>query len=459
MKNRFVRKDIIILFFMQIFACYFCFVANNIRIGVFLSLFQLITSIFIIYLLYNKIFTFGFVLITISYILHMGNLFATQFLGNDNVYLYRLSNSTINKGILFFMLCHCLLIIGIGLGYKGGYSYGFNNWFHITKSQFTQMGVICTLIGIGPRLYIDYQQILTQINGDYLESLDQLSQYGIVNILAQFFYVGILTLIFISDTNKWRARVLLCTVSFWEVITMLSGGRIYAISLIIAMIYIYVARVEKPTKKQVVVAFILIYFLCSIFTTVSSIRVGGSISFETLSQSLINSFGKDNPIISTLVEMGGTFMSLGLSIDNFPSYNSYGYGKSYISSVLSVIPLYENYIADINDLIFIYGFRSHLTLGGSWLGEAYYNFSWFGCLVCLFVGKFIAKFENIIKIDEKNNCYFGSIFIVTFIFYIILYTRDYFYRFATTIQVFLVVFVISILPVIKKGKIISKEKK
>lgn len=453
MKTKLVRKDIIILFFMQILACLFCFVANNIRVGVFLSLIQFFISVCIIYLLYNKIFTFGFILITISYILHMGNLFATQFLGNNNIYLYRLSNSTINRGILFFMLCHYFLITGIGLGYKSGYSHNFNKWFHIDKSQLMQMGVICTFVGIGPRLYIDYQQIIAQINGNYLESLSQLTQYGIVSILAQFFYVGILTLIFVSDENKWRARIILSAVSLWEVITMLSGGRIYAISLIVAMIYVYVVRVEKPTKKQVVVAFILLYFLCSIINVVSSMRVGGTMSFETLSQALVDSFGKDNPIISTLIEMGSTFMTLGLSIDNFPSYNSYGYGKTYISSVLSVIPMYENYIADINDLIFIYGFRSHSALGGSWLGEAYYNFSWLGCVVCLFIGKFVAKFENVINIDEKNNQYFGSAFIVTFIFYIILYMRDYFYRFTTTIQVFIVVLIISILPTVKIGRI------
>lgn len=449
MKTKFIRKDIIILFFTQIIACFFCFAVNNIKVGVFLSIIQFIISVFIIYLLYNKIFTFGFVLITISYILHMGNLFATQFLGNGNIYLYRLSSSTINKGILFFMLCHCFFIIGIGLGYKSGYSYIFNKWFHIDKSQLMQMGVICTIVGIGPRVYIDYQQIVAQINANYLESLNQLNQYGLVSILAQFFYVGILTLIFVSDTNKWRARIILCAVSLWEIITMLSGGRIYAISLIVAMIYIYVVRVEKPTKKQVIVAFISLYFLCSIINVVSSMRVGGAMSFEILSHAFVDSFGKDNPIISTLTELGSTFMSLGLSIDNFPSYNSYGYGKTYVSSVLSVLPLYEKYIADINDLIFIYGFRSHSALGGSWLGEAYYNFSWLGCVVCLFMGKFIAKFENIIRIDEKNNRYFGSAFIVTFVFYMILYMRDYFYRFTTTIQVFIVVLVISILPSVK----------
>lgn len=440
-----VKQKLLIIFLIQAVICLICFMADNIRLGVFLSFIHFCFSVLAIHVATKKIITFGLIFLSISYALHMGNLFATQFLGSSNTYLYSLSDTTICKGILYFLLSHTALAIGLcSASRKRILPRAPYPICAIDKGRFMQMGILCTLVGVLPRIYIDYQKIKIQLSGDYLATF-QIS-YGWLGILAQFFYVGILTILFLSGNHKNRARFILISVSLWEIATMLSGGRMDAISFVIAMVYVYITKVERPRAKHVVLAFVILYGLSAVMSAVATIRRNGAFDAGMLGSYILASIGKDNPIVSMLVEMGGTFISLGSSIDNIPSYHPFGYGKTYISTVFSIIPAYESHIADIKDLIYIYAFADHAYLGGSWLGETFYNFSWFGCLFALVWGKIIGRFETIIKHDETNGSYLGSVFIVVFMYYMILYARDYFYRFTTTIQVFIVCVFVCLLP-------------
>uniref|UniRef100_I5AQ99 O-antigen polysaccharide polymerase Wzy n=1 Tax=Eubacterium cellulosolvens (strain ATCC 43171 / JCM 9499 / 6) TaxID=633697 RepID=I5AQ99_EUBC6 len=437
------RKDylFVIVGLMQAVLFLLCVLLNDIKFCLVISLLQFFLSGLIIFKLNGTIFSFGFIFLSLSYILHMGRLVVSQIIGVEDGFSNQLSEQTIKDGILFFILCHMFLLMGICFGMRKKHKYIIKNKIIIDKVTYWRVTLVLLVIGIIPRIYIDVHQIRTQLYGDYLLTLKQ--QYGVLSILAQFFYVGILSFIYLCDDRKWMAKVAITVTTIWECITMLSGGRIYAVSLIVSMIYIYFNRIDRVCARSIVLGLVGIYVLSFLLSTIFVVRVNGSFNVKDISDIAKKGIDKSNPIVSVMQEFGGTFMTLGLSIVNTKGH-SFACGRSYLSSLLSIVPAYEKYIANTDDLIFIRTFARSSYLGGSWLGEAYYNFSWFGSLFCCIIGWLLGRFETIfISVKESDN-YCGAIFVMSFVFYIVIYTRDYFYKFTTTIQVYLVVLFIAV---------------
>lgn len=445
-KQREIRSRkvaLIEIIFAQILLIILITVCNNRKVWIISSLFILIFSYFYIKMEKGRLLTFMTIFLTLSYVLHMGQYIVIEFFSYDSNFL-NAPNKVTCSSILFINICHISFVIGSTKLTRRKKKISTLFLYRLDKQILYYIGCFCIVCGVVPRLYIDINQMLLQINGNYSESLEQMTQYGWISILAQFFYVGVLILIFLSNSNVFRARIILFIVCLWEIFTMLSGGRIYAISFIISMIYIYCLRVEKPTIKTIIIIGVIVYFGCIIMNIVADMRVTGGFSLNNVIKEVKDSFGKDNPIILFIAEMGGTMKSMLYSVINFPAYSEYAYGRSYIESIITAIPFADSILPiDDNHLVFIKHFRSSSYLGGSWLGEAYYNFSWLGFIVCYLWGKWIGKFENIFAEDTIENNYSRTLVILTFIFYIITYTRDYFARFATPIQMCGVLFVLS----------------
>ena len=437
--NKYFKAKVFILLIIQFIVCLIVFISNDVQFNTILSLVQLIIQYVIIKYDKGKFITFTTIFITLSYILHMANLFITRILNYEDK-LLNYNDAILNNSIRFFVICHAALIIGCTIHSKKTKKDKLTLRFVVTDRGMKKIGLFCTIVGIMPRVYIDINQIVLQVNGDYLQSVSSAGKYGIFGILAQFFYVGIVILLFTSKGHKVKARMLLFATCAWEVVTMLSGGRLYAISYIIVLLYIYCIRIEMPKFKHIFYLAVIGYFGLVFLNLISQIRTQGSFTISDLKMSA--SKMDNNPIYDALCEMGGTMKTLILCFINIPVNAKHGDGLSYIDSLLSLVPVYESEVADPKHLLFIYNFKDHAYLGGSWIGEIYYNFSWFGFIFCYFAGNIIGRFEKIFDESEENNNYFKSLIILPFLFYIILYLRDYFYKFNTIIQVCMVIFVI-----------------
>lgn len=443
MVRRYLDKKIFVLYFMQFILCFICFSFRNIRIDTILASIQIVMTFIIVNIVCGELFNYGTLFIVLTYVFHMGNLAVTQLFGYENNYLYSLSKDVICTSIAFYMLCHLAVLIGMCSSVSKEYINRSKDKFIINRNGLLLTGMVCAILGAFPKLYVDYQRILAQQSTDYSTSVTISGQYGWMSIVAQFFYVGVLILIFLSKEHKIRARIILVLASICEVVSMMSGGRLNQVSFLLIMVCVYVMRVERPKMSQVIVLFILAYFLCVLLNTIADLREIGTIGLEDFRNAIVNSLDVKNHIFDLLSEAGGTFMSLGLAKENFPLYHGFVFGRSYIDSILSVIPAYERNIADINSLIFIYSFPTNNWLGGSWLGEVYFNFSWTGCIFCYFIGRMLGKVENIFANDDKKNNFIGSLSVLAFMYPGIVWIRDYFYKFTTYIQVCAVVLVIA----------------
>lgn len=443
MVNR-VEKKIIYYCFVEIILYIFALSIGDVCKLAIISIIQLIIEVLIIKQKKERWFCLPNVFIILSYIIHMGNLIVVCICRYDNNYVISLPKDDLCKSILFFMLCHFFFTLGVIFIGKYVIKIHVKDFYSISYDVLNFIGWLCLIVGIFPRVYIDFNQIILQVNGDYRTSLDNLNKYGIIGILGLFFYSGVAILIYTSEKNVIRARILIISTTIWEIITMLSGSRIYPISFIIVMFYLYCLRIEKPKFKTIILLFIFSILISILMTIISEVRRNNSFSFLDIQYIVSNGVINDNPICSFLAEIGGTMKSVVFCVQNFPSYRSFVLGKSYMESIVSLIPFIGEKIVNNKDLIYIYAFRINPYLGGSWIGEVYYNFSWFGCLVCTIVGHWVNSIDLILSDNsEKNNIL--KLFCLVFLFYIIRYIRDYFYCFTQPIQMCMVLLFIGFL--------------
>lgn len=439
-----IKRKVLVLILVDITFFILAMSVNMVNILTILTVGQLILELVIIREKSGRFFCLSNIFIILSYILHMGNLVFVCLLQYKNDYIVSLDKSTLINSILFFMLCHLFFVLGTVFVGRRSIKINMKKKHNISFKVLEQVGWISLFIGIIPRIYIDCKQISMQLNGDYLNALNNINKYGIVGILALFFYVGAAIVMYTSVNHRIRARIILVLITIWEMITMLSGGRIYAMSLIIVLFYLYCLKIEQPKMKTVVLGGIAGGVISIIMAVISRVRIVGSFNTSDIQNMLSGDFLNQNPIISFLVEMGGTMKSLAYSIQDFPSYSNYALGKTYLETIISVIPFIGEKIVDIKNLVYIYNFRSFMYLGGSWLGEVYFNFSWLGCIICFFIGRWIFRIDKTLEDNNENNN-IVTMFCLAFLFYIIRYTRDYFYGFAQPIQVCVVLLMMSII--------------
>ncbi|WP_282709347.1 O-antigen polysaccharide polymerase Wzy [Ligilactobacillus sp. Marseille-Q7487] len=428
-----LKKETILLIFLQLIFCIIILSIKDLKILTGILTCSLGLGLLSIRIESGYWISFSSFFIILSYLLHVGNLLVVLYFSYpSSEYIYA-NNNIMCESLYLVQLFHTFFIIGTIISIKKRVPLKKKKLCKINRENLLMIGIICTVVGIIPKIYIDVNQILLGITEGYRATLSM--RYGILSILNQFCLVGILIILFILK-NKKIARVILAIIICWEIFTMLSGGRIYSISYIISLVYIYCLRIDRPSTKVVLLGGIGVYVICSVMSIIPLIRKDGSgVDINAFTQLF---YVQNSPILSMIAELGSTLKSLVYSIINFPTHNNYGYGSSYWETILSIFPVTEKF-TDPKHLTFIYGFLYNPYLGGSWLGEVYYNFSYFGFIFCYFWGRILGSFEKIFLMDDINNEYVNSLLILCFIYPIIVYTRDYFARFATNIQVFAVI--------------------
>lgn len=376
--------------------------------------------------------TFPMFFLLLSYVLHMGRMLMIVFFDyEDNNFLLRENN--IPLSLIFASICHLMFVLGSVSTPKTRISK--KGILKIDKKTLRFLAVVSILIGVYSRIYIIIKQLSVSSTEGYMALFSDSYDKGIYGILELFYFFGIIAFIF-TETNIARARVILILACLLEVISMLSGGRMYAISHMIVFSYVYCIRIEKPKVKYLLLLGILLYFLCAVMSTIADIR-NESFSGDELKNAVVKSFGIANPIIELIGELGGTLKSLIYSVTYVPEVVPTANGKSYFDTILLSVPFLEQY-ADNNSICYIKNFPGHDYMGGSWLGEIYFNFSWLGIIFAYVLGKVCGSFERIYeKADEENN-YLGAVVVISFLSELITYGRDYFALFSKSIQLSLI---------------------
>ena len=281
----------------------------------------------------------------------------------------------------------------------------------LTEYRFcTMLGKLLIVACVLPRLYTDILMALAYLNGGYLATFE-VANSGILQVWASGFYIGAIFLLIGKQSDKAFCTKLLIFVCIYSAVTMLSGRRQEKVSYLIALVFLYFRyigskSVKKKQWRNLIFACVLGYVLLVLIATFGDLRQTGSTSIVDFLSILLDNL-KLRMLTSQIGEFGGTGISLAFAKWFFPSYHGFNCGKTYLSSLLTVFPNIGgmlNGILTSLDYIFFFPSEYQYALGGSYLGELYFNFGVFGPVFGVIIGLALGKMSITI-----NKCMCGRL--------------------------------------------------
>ena len=312
------------------------------------------------------------------------------------------SNFEISKAFIFYLLSQAFIFLGIGVSIKTIQNsiYRINQLSMKLPKDSKNTGRILFGIGIIPRLFLDVYQLYISSRGGYMALFtENIPQF--VSTLAFFFDAGVIYLL-ISESDKKKTTTIFWGVLLYKAFTMLSGSRQDKVCFLLIWIYIYYLIKNKLNIKKTLVLIIMSFLGFYFISSIGAGRVNSDIEFGGF-LSTINTFSYT--IGSSLSEFGSAFNTLVLAVKYTPFNISYGYGLSFVAAIVSCVPLLVARIPLLADkTIFITQLPGSIyhSLGGSFLGELFYNFSWIGPVFCIFIGSILGKSHYGIKNKDNN---------------------------------------------------------
>lgn len=356
-----------------------------------------ILNLFMFFLLFLIIFNFG--------------QFIAMFLNSmDMKVLNAYTNSLIafSRDVMFKSACIayfsilCLHIGGLIAFRKRGNSLVKTN-IELNVIHCKYVGIVMFFICLIPTIIFDLAYLQQALNAGY--SLSSLSiNYGIIDDLARTMKVSIIFLLIGYKDRKKTSKIIFYLAVLYSVFKIwIIGQRGYEFIFLIIISFIYYRYIQRFNFRTFIKLGLIIVFLLSLMNSIVYIRE--TTDKVSLSRVIDNIF-HNNIVIEVLAEFGSTFYTTELIVYHVPEYMNFSYGIEYASSLLSVFPNIgnlNNYLNSIN-IIRIVGVKSGIGIGGSLIGEAYYNFGYGVFIFMIIVGSLLSKlfFKVLTKKGQVN---------------------------------------------------------
>lgn len=415
-----------------------------------LSILQLLFNIFVVKKCQQaKLISFFTMFLVFSWFFHCGQIVKIAFNIPGNVPLDVTSYvdmSVINVTFRFYFLSQCMVVIGMLLYHKNKHSQASV----VSRFNSKMSSVTLIILGILPRLYIDLQILVGGLEGGY-SGVYSLVFPQALQTIAFFFDAGCIIALMDNTTSSKKDK-LFWIILVYKCITMLTGARQERTAFLIVWLFVYFYVVNQNSIKNTVI--LLFFGLIGIMfvNSIGSTRGEGLIS---ISQIFGNAFSRDGNVFGNMMgEFGSALTTLAVTIKQVPATCSWGMGDAYLAGLLSIVPTLANRLGVGDAAAYVTKLSGVDYFGGSYLGEAYYNFSWFGIILCVVVGLIVAKLNNdIYDKDKYGRVTKKSIFAVIIMMTMILLVRGYF-----TDMVQKIVWTAAVLYFVNDRKIVFRRK-
>lgn len=219
-----------------------------------------------------------------------------------------------------------------------------------------------------------------------------------IQALSFFFEAGLLLMLLVIGRER-KGTALFWAVVAINVVLMATGSRQYSVCFLAVwclVYFCYLKRLSPGRTVGMVVACVCLLFLIDAF---GELRTSG-FSFEALSAYLAKASFFE-VVWDSLGEFGSAFSTLVTSMTNVPSVLPYGMGATYVAGVLSIIPMLVSRFSLLKAATQFTTSIGSAFLGGSMLGEFFYNFGWLGIACSFLVGALLAWCQG--RLNEAED--------------------------------------------------------
>lgn len=343
-----------------------------------------------------------------------------------------ISDDLLCQSIKFAIISISAISLGYFLSVKGRMAEMTNMNVELSSVDLNKLRKISAWIitlTIIPLVYIDFIKIqYTLVNGyvgintlgeqnmfvKYMSSFTTLTRPAVLLLMLSYYH------------QPRKARLVLITFCAYSLITMFSGSRatpmIYIVSIVVLYVKLYVKRFNLYSLIFLTTIIVLVFYILPVITVLrqGAFDIGDVVATPS---EIENDGGRMTAVAS---EFGGTLVSLIYAIQFTYSYN---YGLTYLLGFITISPKIPQSLLPLmsTQLTFTNSFPVNFqyTLGGSCLGEAYFNFGWFAPVFCVFIGFLVAKLDKDLVVIKKENL-IRSIILITAMPYIFLWVRGFF---------------------------------
>ena len=421
---------------MALICSYFIYTSTLSDISIFRALSIVSLVLFIIFIIQRRkiIASAATYFVVFLYLYNCGQCWLLTFnyqLKTTSFVINRYSFEIINLALLFFTII--IIIFQLCLTFfldkdveKGAFinnadiqnSFVSNKQLKICVNLFYFLCIIALL-------YQDVLQIITATTSGYNESWQVARTSGIV-YFSVFLYPFLMVEMIIGN-NDWKKYFAIIHALIRSILMMLlvgNRGQYIAILCVLYLVLIY-GNQKAIISKNRLSSFLLIgAVLLLVAGYVADIRSNYSNRIN-----ILEFLRTSNIYSSILQELGGTLINTILLVDLCPDIIPWGDGISYLGGLIHFIPKMSvllpsltkyNDLGNVLNAYFIKG----AGLGGSFIGELYFNFNWFSILLVPLFSYILCKLDGIIISGEKTLLTRGICFY--YVYVLIMYTRSNF---------------------------------
>ena len=429
-KNKF--KYLVFYFFICLIQIILLYCVSNSYINMALvSILQLVINIGYLLIIYRKNSIYTCIFLIISWMFHCGQILIKGFQMNVDIIFdieNYVSQNVIIESFSYYYISQIFIVSGILISnilYKNKENKSLQR-----TVNYKQITFVLFLLGIVPRIYIDFCQLVGGISQGY-SGVYSIMFPQILQTFAFFFDASMIFYLFIIDDLK--KKYVFIFVVLYKSLMMMTGARQEKFVFLLMWFFIYYFLIKKVKFISLIKLIIIGYIGISFIYSIGSLRVANSIDLVDI---IKNTFIPNRKILGELLgEFGSAFTTLAVTVSKTPQTVEYGFGKSYIAGILSSIPKLVSMFPGLSDkVIYIRLYKGTTFFGGSYLGEIYYNFGNYGYFLLIFLGYILGKIQFGLTHDTyKKNYDIKKILSVIVGIYLILFIRGYFTDFVQKI--------------------------
>lgn len=336
--------------------------------------------------------------ITFSYLFHFGQVIVNVLEPNYKFIAYNYIRN-VNEDIVRSSLTFCynviqMVVYGIcctsnkmRTKLKSRKKYCFMN---LNSFQFKLMAWLFFILFGSMRIIYNLHAIKNVLLKRYT-GLEGADFSGVYIQFSNFCVVGFIMLILAYSRQKRKARLIFVFEVLFMMWGMLTGGRIYSTISIVLICYCYFKAVERIKIKNAIVVICAGCLLLQVITAITTLRTTSNFNVESISQKIIST--DNNFLLQMLDEFGGSVYTVEETIVEIPNTIQYHKGLSYIKAWLLVgVNMREGLLDEtLNEVEYTRILQKQNSYGGSFIGELYYNFGYWGIVFAWWVGVLAQK--------------------------------------------------------------------